>query len=649
MEKKKYYITTPIYYPSGKWHIGHCYTTVCCDMIARYKRMRGYDVFYLTGTDEHGQKIEKRALESGVTPKAFVDELVAEIKQLWSLLDISYSKYIRTTDEYHKAAVQKIFEKLEKNGDIYKSKYSGLYCTPCESFWTKTQAKDGNCPDCGRPVQETEEECYFFRLSKYQDRIKKLLTETDYLQPQSRVNEMVNNFIEQGLTDLAVSRTSFKWGIPVKNDEGHIIYVWIDALSNYITALGYGSDDTTLLDKYWPADLQMVGKEIVRFHSIIWSAILMALDLPLPKKIYGHGWLLLNGDKMSKSKGNVVDPFFLAERYGVDAIRYFLLREVPFGADGVYSNSAFISRTNQDLCNNLGNLVKRTIAMSNQYFAGKVTKTAATEKDVELIDGINALDEKLEKCIDALAVTRLPEEIMALCDKANKYIDLNEPWVLYKNKDMARLETVLYNLLEVLRVAAVALMPILTKTPKKIFDALNIDEPKLFEGNLSYGKVESYNVGTVETLFPRIDLDKELKELELLTEKMAKEKNVAAENGAAKEDKKMEDNGIITIDEFFKTKLVVAEVMACEKVEKSDKLLKSTLKVGDEVLTVLSGIAQYYTPEEMVGKKVVLVKNLAPRKMRGIESQGMILCASNENGLSLVVPEKDAESGTEVC
>ncbi|MBR6773927.1 MAG: methionine--tRNA ligase [Clostridia bacterium] len=424
MEKKKYYITTPIYYPSGKWHLGHSYTTVCCDAIARYKRMRDFDVFYLTGTDEHGQKIEKRAEEAGVTPKQFVDELVGNIKELWSLLDISYDKFIRTTDDYHVKAVQKIFKQLYDQGDIYKSKYKGKYCTPCESFWTESQLVDGKCPDCGHEVIDAEEESYFFRLSKYQDRIRELLTTTDFLQPQSRVNEMVNNFLKDGLNDLAVSRTAFKWGIPVEFDEGHIVYVWIDALSNYITALGYNGEDDALYNKYWPADLHMVGKEIVRFHTIIWPAILMALGLPIPKKVYGHGWLLLGGDKMSKSKGNVVDPFILAQRYGVDAIRYYLLREIPFGSDGVYTNEAFIGRINMDLCNDLGNLTRRTLAMARQYFEGKVTANGVKgEFDEEFIAVINALDKKMDDAIEKINPSHALEEIFAVIDKANKYID----------------------------------------------------------------------------------------------------------------------------------------------------------------------------------------------------------------------------------
>ena len=642
MEKKTYYITTPIYYPSGNWHLGHSYTTVCCDAIARYKRMSGFDVFYLTGTDEHGQKIEKKALEAGKTPKQFVDERVADIKKLWQLLDISYDKFIRTTDDYHVKAVQKIFKKLYDNGDIYKSTYKGKYCTPCESFWTESQLVDGKCPDCGREVTDAEEESYFFRLSKYQDRIKKLLTETDFLQPQTRVNEMVNNFLKEGLTDLAVSRTSFKWGIPVEFDKGHVVYVWVDALSNYITALGYGSDDDSLYKKYWPADLHMVGKEIVRFHTIIWPAILMALGEPLPKKVYGHGWLLLGGDKMSKSKGNVVDPYILAGRYGVDAIRYYLLREIPFGSDGSYTNEEFIGLINKDLCNDLGNLARRTLAMSRQYFGGKVTdKGENGEGDEEFIAAINSLRARTDEAIDKINPSKALEEIFAVIDKANKYIDLTRPWVLAKENARARLERVMYNLLEALRVCSTMLLPFIPTSPARILDGLGVEKPDDFEKAL-YGAVKSYETHEIEVLFPRIDVEKELKEMEKLAEE--------ANNPAAPAEEKKEEIPEISADEFFRTRLVVGKILACEKVEKADKLLKSTVDLGNgDVRTILSGIAKYYTPEEMVGKSVVVVANLAPRKIRGIESRGMLLCAATDDKLCLVAPEKDAEAGTEVC
>ena len=651
--KQKYYITTPIYYPSGKWHLGHSYTTVCCDALARYKRMKGFDVFYLTGTDEHGQKIEKRAQEAGVTPKQFVDVLVDDIKKLWGLLDITYDKFIRTTDDYHVKAVQKIFKKLYEQGDIYKSKYKGKYCTPCESFWTESQLVDGKCPDCGREVVDAEEESYFFRLSKYQDRIKELLTTTDFLQPQSRVNEMVNNFLKDGLQDLAVSRTAFKWGIPVEFDEGHIVYVWIDALSNYITALGYGSDDTTLYDKYWPADLHMVGKEIVRFHTIIWPAILMALGEPIPKKVYGHGWLLLGGDKMSKSKGNVVDPFVLEDRYGVDAIRYYILREIPFGSDGVYTNEAFLGRFNQDLCNDLGNLTRRTIAMNAQYFGSTVSEGGEKgEFDDEFISAINALDKKVEAEIDKLNINKALEEIFSVIAKANKYIDNTRPWVLAKDESQrARLQAVIYNLLEAIRVSATALMPYLTRTPAKIFEGLGLSVPEKFEGNLCYGAVKKYETKDTGILFPRLDIAKELRELDKIAEQEAKKESKKEEKKVEekKEQEVKEVEEFITFDDFCKVKMAVGEILACEKVEKADKLLKSTVKLGDEVRTIVSGIALHYTPEEMVGKRVIVVTNLAPRKIRGIESRGMLLCAENGDDLCLLAPEKAMDGGSEVC
>lgn len=663
-EKPKYYITTPIYYPSGHWHLGHTYTTVACDAAARFKRMEGFDVFYLTGTDEHGQKIEKRAAESGVSPKTFVDGLVDEIKALWKLLDVSYDKFIRTTDSYHVAAVQKIFKKLYEQGDIYKSKYKGKYCTPCEAFWTESQLKDGKCPDCGREVSDAEEESYFFRLSKYSDRVRKLLTETDFLQPSSRVNEMVNNFIDKGLTDLCVSRTSFKWGIPVDFDKGHIVYVWVDALSNYITALGAFSADDTLFKKYWPADLHMVGKEIVRFHAVVWPALLMALDMPLPKKIFGHGWLLLGGDKMSKSKGNVVDPFILAERYGVDTLRYYLLREIPFGSDGAYSNEAFINRINADIVNDLGNLLRRTLAMSRQYFEGKVESGGKqAEQDADFIAQTDGLYSAVKTEMDGYGFNRALEKIFELVGRANKYIDETKPWILAKSaEDRPRLQAVIYNLLEALRVIAVMLKPFLTKYPAVIFEGLGLKEPQLFDGNTAYGKTKSYNTAEVEPLLNRLDVKKETAELAVIAEGQQKsdangqadavkqsavggdKKDIKAEGG-----KSMENDGLISIDEFFKTQLKVAKVTACEKVEKADKLLKLTLDVGGEVRVVVSGIAKFYTPEEMIGKSVVLVANLKPAKLRGIESQGMILCASKGDKLTLVTPEQAIEAGAEVC
>ena len=650
MQKKDtFYITTPIYYPSGQWHLGHCYTTVCCDAIARYKRMSGYDVFYLTGTDEHGQKIEKKAAEQGVSPKAFVDERVAVIKNLWRTLDISYDKFIRTTDEYHEKAAAKIFDELYKKGDIYKSVYKGKYCTPCESFWTENQLVDGKCPDCGREVTDAEEECYFFRLSAYRDRIIKLLTETDYLQPKTRVNEMVNNFLKDGLNDLAVSRTSFKWGIPVPFDERHVIYVWVDALTNYITALGYGSDDDSLFKKYWPADLHMVGKEIVRFHAIVWPAILMALSLPLPKKVYGHGWLMLDGDKMSKSKGNVVDPLVLCDRYGVDAVRYYLLREIPFGSDANYSGEAFIARINQDLANDLGNLVKRTLTMNKKYFGGKLTapQTPPAE-DAEFIEAIDTLKDKVDAYIEELNVTKALEAVFAVIGKANKYIDVNAPWVLDKEGKKERLMEVMYNLTEAIRVAATLLLPFMTKGPAAIFGALRLPVARSFDG-VKWGAVKNYETGEADILYPRLDVQKELKEMETLSEQTGREENKNMQENTDKKPAAEQPGNYITIDDFCKVTLRVGEVIASERVEKSSKLLKNTVKIGDETRTILSGIAKYYTPEEMVGKRVVVVTNLKPRMMCGYESSGMILCAEKDGKVVLVSPEKAVESGAEVC
>ena len=638
--KQKYYITTPIYYPSGNWHLGHCYTTVICDSIARFRRMDGYDVFFLTGTDEHGVKIEKRAAENNTTPQAFVDKLVGDIKRLWEKLNISYDKFIRTTDDYHVRAVQKIFKRLYDQGDIYKAEYEGMYCTPCESFWTESQLVDGKCPDCGRPVEKAKEESYFFRLSKYQDRLIELYKNNpSFISPKSRMNEMINNFIKPGLQDLCVSRTSFKWGIPVTFDDKHVIYVWIDALTNYITALGYGGDDDSLFKKYWPADLHMVGKEIVRFHTIIWPALLMALGLELPKEVYGHGWLLIGGDKMSKSKGNVVDPFILSDRYGVDAVRYFLLREVPFGSDGVYTNEALITRTNADLANDLGNLVSRTTAMITQYFGGKVpAPTKAEEIDGELVSMSVAALGKVRENVENLLIPESLSEIFRLIQRANKYIDETMPWALAKDPDKReRLATVLYNLAEVIRVSAVLISPFMPDTARKIYDHLCLGKlPSDFESVKTFGGLPvGGDVVKGEALFPRRDVKKELAELEKL-----------AESADKKEEKK--DGEYITIDDFSKVKLAAAKVLTCEKVEGSDKLLKMTLDAGGETRVVVSGIARHYSPEYMVGKTVVIVKNLKPAKLKGITSEGMILCASDGKDVVFVSPEKEVAPGSEV-
>lgn len=660
--KEKFYITTPIYYPSGKWHIGTCYTTVVCDAIARFKRMSGYDVFYLTGTDEHGQKIEKVAKEHGESPKSFVDKQVATLKELWKKLDISYDKFIRTTDEYHEKAVQKIFAKLYEKGDIYKSEYEGWYCTPCESFWTKTQLTDGKCPDCGREVELTKESSYFFRMSKYKDRLIDLIENNDeFLQPKSRRNEMLNNFLKAGLQDLAVSRTSFKWGVPVPFDKDHVVYVWLDALTNYITALGYGTDDESLFRKYWPADVHMMGKEIVRFHSIIWPALLMALDLPLPKKVYGHGWLLLGSDKISKSKGNVVDPVVLSDRYGVDAVRYYLLREVPFGSDGMFTNYAFLSRINADLCNSLGNLLSRTTAMVNQYFGGRLPVTdKKTAYDADIEKEINGLQGKMSENIDNLLIPEALEDVFALIGRANKYIDETMPWTLAKDENRREeLKSVMYHLIEVLRVAGLALMPFLPETAKRILsDVSENPETGEFGDRMRYGlSKEGAVIIKGEPLFKRIDVNKESKEMEKLAgegKEEKKEESPKGKNGEVKEEKKKkhgaEEYKEITIDDFAKIELKVGKILTAEKVEGSKKLLHFSVDTGERVRSIVSGVAKYYTAEEMVGKEVVVVANLKPVTLGGVLSEGMILFAENENGEVISVePSKSAGGGATVC
>lgn len=706
---EKYYITTPIYFPSGKWHIGTCYTTIICDAIARFKRMQGAEVFYLTGTDEHGQKILKVAEGLGIEVKSYIDNVVAELKELWKTLDISYDKFIRTTDDYHEKAVQKIFQKLYDKGDIYKSTYEGWYCTPCESYWTKSQLVDGKCPDCGRPVELMKEDSYFFRISKYQDALIKLIEESpEFLQPAKRQNEMLNNFLKPGLQDLCVSRTSFDWGVKVPFDPKHVVYVWIDALTNYITALGYGSDDTTLFDKFWPADLHMMGKEIVRFHSIIWPALLMALDLPLPKKVYGHGWLLLGTEKMSKSKGNVVDPVILCDRYGSDALRYYMLREVSFGQDGSYTNKSFLNRINSDLANDLGNLVSRVMAMVTQYFGGVVPKADIKEAvDDELVTTAEEMFDKVRDCMDKLFVPEALENIWKLIQRANKYIDECTPWILAKDADKkTRLASVMYNLCETIRFVAVILQPFLTKTPKLIFEKLGVTDNALmtFDSIKKFGTMK--NGGVVEKgdpLFARCDLDKELNEMEKIAEEIKlkalgenasdsqtseskaenkssdsksasdkkstnnnktecvangnKTSNVTADNVTTlgKQEEKANAQNVVTleqigIEDFEKIELKVGQVVACEKVAKADKLLCSKIDVGEELpRTVVSGIAKWYTPEEMIGKQVVVVANLKPVKLRGILSQGMLLCASDdEDNLCLICPQKPIKTGSEI-
>ena len=646
---EKFYITTPIYYPSDKLHIGHSYCTVATDTMARYKRLRGYDVKFLTGTDEHGQKIERIAEKQGVTPKQYVDKIVAGVKDLWKELDISYDQFIRTTDDYHVKTVQKIFKQLYDQGDIYKSEYEGWYCTPCESFYTDVQLVDGKCPDCGREVEKLKEESYFFRLSKYQDRLIKYIEEhPEFIQPQTRQNEMINNFLKPGLEDLCVSRTTFNWGIPVTFDDKHIVYVWVDALSNYITALGYGTDDDSQFKKYWPADIHVVGKEIVRFHTIIWPAMLMALNLPLPKQVFGHGWLIIDGGKMSKSKGNVVDPKVLVDRYGVDSIRYFLLREIAFGQDGNFTNEALIQRINSDLANDLGNLVSRTVGMIDKYFGGKLpAEKEATEFDASLKETAAAVTAKTDELLDKMLFSDALAEIWTLIRRANKYVDETQPWILAKDEaQKAKLAGALYNLAESIRVVSVLIQPFMPNTPKLIWEQLGIsdDSLKAWDSAKAWGSLPAeVTITKGNVIFPRIDMKKELAELEAAM-KEAQAASVANQEKKAEEEKEQEEKEAvpeITIDDFDKIKLKVGTVIASEKMPGSKKLLKNQIKIGSETRQILSGIAPNYSPEEMVGKKVIVLTNLPPRKMMGEMSYGMILVAEDENGeLSIASVDK---------
>lgn len=650
-EKKTFYITTPIYYPSGKFHIGTAYTTVASDTMARYKRLLGYDVRFSTGMDEHGQKIQEKAAEAGKHPQEYVNEIADAAKKLWSLMDISYDDFIQTTEERHTKSVEKIFKKFLDNGDIYKGEYEGWYCTPCESFFTETQLVGGNCPDCGRPVHKVKEESYFFNMKKYADRLLKYYDENvEFIEPESRKNEMINNFIKPGLEDLSVSRTSFDWGIKVPGDPKHVIYVWVDALTNYITSLGYGSDNEELFNKYWPADVHVVGKDIVRFHTIYWPIFLMALDLPLPKKVFAHGFIMMKDGKMSKSKGNVVYPEMLIERYGVDATRYFLLRELPFGADGVFSPESFVERTNFDLANDLGNLLNRTVSMMNKYFDGFIpTKNIeSTEFDVALKEQAIETRKAYEKNMEKMQFSVVLADIWSLVSRTNKYIDETQPWVLAKDdENKAKLASVMSNLAESLRHIAVMLQPFMTSTPKRIIEQLGLEEKYLaWETIETFGNTIPENIKVVEKgipIFPRLDT-----EIEVSYIRDQMRASVKSSQEEKKNTVEVPEVPEITIDDFMKIDLRVATVTACENIPKANKLLKLQVDLGYEQRQVVSGIAEYYKPEELVGQKVIVVANLKPVKLRGELSQGMILAGSHDGILTLATVDPKLENGAKV-